>query len=87
LLADFDPARLQEAFDRQGGTGLLPAKLRYWELYRDKLEAILKDRDGAFRRLFGEEFARAYEDQLRQIKSQSRRGDAGPSIGPDRPDR
>jgi len=70
MLAEFDPDRLQQDFDRQLNKGLMPAKLRYWELYREKREEIVKDPETAFRRLFGEEFARAYEDQLRQLKAQ-----------------
>ena len=38
---EFDPDRLQEQFDRQLKKGSLlavPAKLRYWELYRDHCE-------------------------------------------------
>lgn len=70
MLAEFDADRLQQEFDRQLNKGLIPAKLRYWELYREKREEIVKDPETAFRRLFGEEFARAYEDQLRQLKAQ-----------------
>jgi predicted component of type VI protein secretion system len=68
MLAEFDPDRLQEEFDRQ--KGLVPAKLRYWDLYRDKRREMTKDPEATFRELFGEEFARAYEEQLKQLKSQ-----------------
>jgi type VI secretion system FHA domain protein len=68
MLAEFDPDRLQEEFDRQ--KGLVPAKLRYWDLYRDKRREMAKDPEATFRELFGEEFARAYEEQLKQLKSQ-----------------
>jgi len=69
LLAEFDPDRLQEEFDRQLSKGLVPAKLRYWDLYREKRHEMVKDPDAAFRELFAEAFARAYEEQLRQLKS------------------
>ena len=42
MLAEFDPDRLQEQFDRQLSKGSLismPAKLRYWDLYRDSLQS------------------------------------------------
>ena len=55
--------------------GLMPAKLRYWDLYREKRDEMLKDPEASFRRLFGEEFARAYEEQLRQLKAED--GSAG----------
>jgi type VI secretion system protein ImpI len=72
MLAEFDPDRLQEEFERQRGKGALisvPAKLRYWEMYREKVHAIVKDADASFRELFGDEFARAYEAQLERLKA------------------
>ena len=80
MLAEFDPDHLQEGFDRQlkKGSSLLsvPAKLKYWDLYREMREEIVKDPEASFRELFGEEFAKAYEEQLRRLKSKSR-NDAG----------
>lgn len=75
MLAELDPDRLQEDFDRQlkkAGGGLVPAKMRYWELYRDKLHDMVKDPDTNFREWFGEEFAKAYEEQLERLKAQRR---------------
>jgi len=70
MLAEFDPDRLQQEFDRQRVEGLTPAKFRYWELYRQRLEDFLKDPDTTYRRLFGEAFAQAYEDQLRRLNAE-----------------
>jgi type VI secretion system protein len=75
MLAEFDPERLREQFDRQVKKGSLlagPAKLRYWELYADRFRDMVNDREAAFRDLFGEEFARAYEEQLERLKAMSR---------------
>ncbi len=69
MLAEFDPDRLQQEFDRQLNKGLVPAKLRYWDLFRERRRDIVKDPEASFRRLFGEEFARAYEEQLKQLKA------------------
>jgi type VI secretion system FHA domain protein len=82
-LAEFDPDRLQQLFDRQlkGGSLLnLPAKLRYWELYRDWRQEILNDPEATFRRLFGEEFARAYEEQLDMLEAGRRAGAGSPGV-------
>jgi type VI secretion system protein len=79
MLAEFDPDHLQQEFDRQLAKGLVPAKLRYWESYRDRQQQAAKDPEATFRRLFGEEFARAYEHQLRALKSRERKGEAGGS--------
>jgi type VI secretion system FHA domain protein len=67
MLAQFDPNQLQEEFDRQIKKGSIlgvPAKLRYWDLFREKYGELAKDGDASFRSLFAEEFAKAYEEQL-----------------------
>lgn len=73
MLAEFDPDQLQEEFDKQlskGGLALVPSKLRYWDLFREKRREMLKDADATFSRLFGEEFAKAYEEQFRRLKAE-----------------
>jgi type VI secretion system FHA domain protein len=74
MLAEFDPDRLQEDFDRQAGKGLVPAKMRYWDMFRDKRREMVKDPEATFRQLFGEEFARAYEEQLKQLRGRESGG-------------
>jgi len=71
MLAEFDPDRLQEDFDQRASKGLL-AKLgrSYWDLFRDKRREMAKDPEATFRQLFGDEFARAYEEQLQRLKNQ-----------------
>jgi type VI secretion system protein ImpI len=75
MLAHFDPERLQEDFDRQLKKGSIlgaPARMRYWELYRDKYGQLTKDAEAAFRTLFADEFARAYEEQIERLRTQGR---------------
>jgi type VI secretion system protein ImpI len=75
MLQEFDPQRLQGQFDQQLKKNSLlpmPGRLKYWELYRDWYENIAKDADSAFRSLFGEEFARAYEEQMQRLKTAGR---------------
>jgi type VI secretion system protein ImpI len=86
MLAEFDPDRLQQEFDRQPSKGLMPAKLRYWDLYRERRHDIVKDPEESFRRLFGEQFARAYEEQLRQLKSKEGSAGKAPPRTPRPPD-
>jgi type VI secretion system FHA domain protein len=77
MLSEFHPDHLQEQFDRQVKKGALvsmPARLRYWELYREWIHDMVRDADTSFRELFGEEFARAYEEQLRRLKAQGHEG-------------
>ena len=74
MLSQFDPQRLQEEFDRQKKGSVLgvPAKLRYWDSYRDKYSEWVKDAEAGFRTLFAEAFARAYEEHLERLKRSSR---------------
>ncbi|AJK48388.1 type VI secretion system-associated FHA domain protein TagH [Burkholderia plantarii] len=68
LLAQFDPARIEQ--DAEGGARRLPlgGRPRHWERYREQFEALTRNRDECFRRLFGDAFARAYEEQLARLK-------------------
>jgi type VI secretion system FHA domain protein len=75
MLAEFDPGRLEEQFDRQLKKGALlsvPAKLRYWDAYRERTRQLLADMDATFRKWFGEEFVKAYEEQLERLEAERR---------------
>jgi type VI secretion system FHA domain protein len=75
MLAQFDPDRLQEQFNREAKDASLlplPARLRYWTRYRDRFDEMRRDADGSFRGLFGDEFAKAYEAQLTRLKGARR---------------
>lgn len=74
MLSHFDPQRMQEEFDRQMKGSILgvPAKLRYWDLYRDKYGELSKDAEVGFRTLFGDAFGRAYEEHLERLKKTGR---------------
>jgi len=72
-LAEFDPDRLQEEFDRQlkkSAVFSVGAKLRYWDLFRDRRAEIDRDPEESFRRLFGEAFTKAYDAQLKRLKDE-----------------
>lgn len=74
LLKRFDPDGLQESFDRgMKRAALLDVmnKTRYWELYRE-MYAELGNDDATFRRLFGDEFAQAYEAQMQRLSAAGR---------------
>lgn len=74
MLAEFEPERLQKEFDRQGRGALLsvPARMRYWDQYCERLRDLAADADGSFRELFGDEFAAAYESQLQRLRERRR---------------
>ncbi|HEX2492455.1 MAG TPA: type VI secretion system-associated FHA domain protein [Steroidobacter sp.] len=72
MLARFDPDRLQEEFERLTRKGSLlgaPPKLEYWELYRNKYHELASNPETAFRSLFSEDFAKAYEDQRERLSA------------------
>jgi len=74
-VAQFDPNRLQEEFDRQMKKGSIlgvPAKLRYWDLYREKYGAMVQHAETSFRTLFGTEFAKAYEEHIERLQARGR---------------
>jgi type VI secretion system FHA domain protein len=77
MLEDFDPDRLQKEFDAnaKGGNFLGGgAKAKYWDLYRARFRDMVKDADSSFRKLFGDDFAKAYEEQLSRLKAANRPG-------------
>ena len=77
MLAEFDPDRLQEQFDRQIEKGALLGKgreaaaiLRYWDFTATSSTRCARDPEASFRKLFGEAFAKAYEEQLERLRTQ-----------------
>ncbi len=72
LLAHFNPDRFEQETDGSSKRSAFAGKGKYWEKYRDNFEGLARDPDECFRRLFGDEFARAYEEQLSRLKSARR---------------
>ena len=70
VMSRFDPQQLQESFDKRSKRGglLSMGKSRYWEQFAEEFQELAGDREQAFRRLFAEEFAAAYEKQLELLK-------------------
>jgi predicted component of type VI protein secretion system len=67
----FEPAELQEQFDR--GISRRPliealTKMKYWQLYCDWYPTVTEPGSGGLPRQFGEEFMRAYEKRLADYK-------------------
>jgi type VI secretion system protein ImpI len=66
VMATFDPAQLQPEFDASR-RGLLGP--RYWDLYVERFQQLGSHPEDSFRRLCGEVFAVAYEQELARQKS------------------
>jgi type VI secretion system FHA domain protein len=74
LLSQFDPEHLEEGFDRglkRGAILEVMNKTKYWDLYKD-MYAALGDDDRRFKRLFGDDFTHAYEEQMRRLTAARR---------------
>jgi type VI secretion system FHA domain protein len=69
MLAHFDPARIEDAASGAARRLSLGSRPRHWERYKEQFDALTRNPDECFRRLFGDEFARAYEEQLARLKS------------------
>ncbi len=79
MLASLHPDRLETQFARRlRRVSLLRVgnRLRYWGLYRAHFEDIENNPEAYFQLLFGEEFARAYEEQLQKLTAAGRQGRA-----------
>ncbi len=71
LLVHFNPDRFEQEADG-GKRSAFAGKGKYWDKYRENFDGLSRDPDECFRRLFGDEFARAYEEQLSRLKSARR---------------
>ena len=72
LLVHFNPDRFEQETDGSSKRSAFAGKGKYWDKYRENFDGLSKDPDECFRRLFGDEFARAYEEQLSRLKSARR---------------
>ena len=76
LLAALHPQKLEEVYERKRKrTAVLPLgsnKTKYWEMYCAQFEEIDRDREAHFQLLFGEEFARAYNEHLQKLVADAR---------------
>jgi type VI secretion system FHA domain protein len=77
MLQRFDPRSLKAQFDAKLGRRSLSfgAQGRYWEAFEEYYKEATADADDCFRRMFGDQFARAYEEQIQRLRAG--RGDRG----------
>ncbi|MES9882192.1 MAG: type VI secretion system-associated FHA domain protein TagH [Sedimenticola sp.] len=68
MLKRFEPGTLERYFENKGGRSLLGSKKSwYWEQFEEKYKEVLSEAEDNFQELFGEEFARAYQDQTAKL--------------------
>ena len=69
VIERFDPVLLDARFSRQNKGGLIPGsqKAKNWDSYLDYYNELVGDIDNTFQYLFGDDFVRAYEDQLQRL--------------------
>ncbi|HAS52396.1 MAG TPA: type VI secretion system-associated FHA domain protein TagH, partial [Gammaproteobacteria bacterium] len=67
LISRFDPDHLQTRLEQSVLDNIWPSnrKAKYWDLFNAEYQAIAREAEDDFNKLFGDEFARAYEERLR----------------------
>ena len=75
MVAKLNPEHLEEVYGRKlRRTAVinLGSRMKFWEMYRAQFEDYERDREASFQTLFGEEFAKAYHEQLQRLAAASR---------------
>lgn len=75
MIGRFSPENFKNAHDTGGvRAALMPInrKSRLWDAYSDFHRDLARDPGAAFQRLFGDDFARAYEDQIQLLLERRR---------------
>jgi type VI secretion system protein len=70
ILRRFDPHTLETRLGQAGVLDKILAggrKAKYWDLFTNLYAEIVREAEEDFQELFGREFARAYEEQLRKL--------------------
>jgi type VI secretion system FHA domain protein len=75
MLGKLHPDHLQEIYERKlRRTAMISLgnRSKFWEMYRAQFEDIEKDKEASFQLLFGENFAKAYHEQLNRLATAAR---------------
>ena len=69
LLERFEPERLEKRFDKTGGWSLLDLQKKsdYWSRFVEEYAEVKEQAEEDFQNLFGSDFSRAYEAQMRTL--------------------
>jgi type VI secretion system protein len=68
----FDPERLEQSFSERSSLASILSinrKAKCWDLFTIQFRQIAQEAEEDFNALFGREFARAYEEQVRRLRS------------------
>ncbi|WP_073275963.1 type VI secretion system-associated FHA domain protein TagH [Microbulbifer donghaiensis] len=68
MLKFFNPENIERHAGQHGGV-FASKNAKNWEGFTELYRELLKDPDACYRRLFGEEFATVYENQLSELKN------------------
>jgi type VI secretion system protein ImpI len=70
MLTRFDPQRLENRFDPADKGAMFKGRARLWERYQEWFKEETEDPEQCFRRFFGDQFAKAYEQELGKLKQE-----------------
>lgn len=75
MLEQLDPQNFERKLLAKSSVSLLPSrnKAKMWDLYCEHFQNVLSDRDKSFHELFGENFIRAYESQVKRLEDERKR--------------
>ena len=70
VLKQFDPEMLERDFEQREkkSFSLGSKKAKHWDVYNKHYKEIIASVEDDFQTLFGDEFSRAYEEQIRKLK-------------------
>jgi type VI secretion system FHA domain protein len=78
MLKRFSPPALRAQFDAKPGRKIplgVGSAGRYWESFEEFYKELTADDEDCFRRLFGDQFARSYEEELKHHRLLKRRNE------------
>ena len=78
LLERFEPGRLEKRFDKAGGWSLLDLQKKsdYWSKFVEEYAEVKEQAEEDFQNLFGSDFSRAYEGQMRSLSKARKKQDS-----------
>jgi type VI secretion system FHA domain protein len=69
-IARFNPAVIEKKLDKEGGRSLLAGKKsKLWDTFLAYYEETNRDAEDSFDRVFGVDFLKAYQEQIKRLKS------------------
>ena len=74
----FDPVQMEKLLEEQGGVSVIEnTKAKLWECFLEYYEKTTRDAEDNFDKVFGADFLRAYQEQLKRLQKNTSKGGRG----------